>query len=112
MVTANAEKPIAPSDNMIRQKGGLAGKPATGRAWDSRGAGKFAITIDEASRYFSIGIKKMRRLAEDHTDSFAVYNGNRYLIIRSRFEEYLLSCLERKEGLRNEKADTGRKDDA
>ncbi len=58
---------------------------------------KFTLTIKEASDYFSIGIKDMRRLAEEHTDSFAVYNGNRFLIIRSRFEEYLISCLSDKE---------------
>ena len=27
---------------------------------------KYALTIREASEYFSIGIKKMRRLAEDN----------------------------------------------
>ena len=59
---------------------------------------KFTLTIKEASEYFSIGIKNMRRLAEENTDSFAVYNGNRYLIIRSRFEEYLISCLLKEKG--------------
>ena len=59
---------------------------------------KFALTISEASEYFSIGLKAMRRLAEDHTDSFAVWNGNRFLIIRTRFEEYLISCLSNEEG--------------
>ena len=54
---------------------------------------KFSLTIKEASEYFSIGTKVLRRLAEKHTDSFAVWNGSRYLIIRSRFEEYLISCL-------------------
>ena len=54
---------------------------------------KFTLSIREASEYFSIGVKVMRRLAEEHTDSFAVWNGNRFLIIRSRFEEYLISCL-------------------
>ena len=43
----------------------------------------------EAAQYFSIGVKKMRRLAEDNLGDFAVYSGNRYLIIRSKFEEYL-----------------------
>ena len=59
---------------------------------------KFTLTVSEASEYFSIGTKVMRRLAEEHTDSFAVWNGNRFLIIRSRFEEYLISCLSDKEG--------------
>ncbi len=59
---------------------------------------KFTLTIREASEYFSIGTKVMRRLAENHTDSFAIWNGNRFLIIRTRFEEYLLSCLADEEG--------------
>lgn len=50
---------------------------------------KYTLTIKEAAGYFNIGIKKMRRLAEDHVDSFAIYSGNRYLIIRTKFEEYL-----------------------
>lgn len=47
------------------------------------------LTIKEAAAYFNIGIKKMRRLAEDNLGSFAVYSGNRYLIIRSKFEIFL-----------------------
>ena len=50
---------------------------------------KYSLSIKEAARYFSIGIKKMRRLAEDNLGDFAVYSGNRYLIIRAKFEEYL-----------------------
>lgn len=50
---------------------------------------KYSLSIKEAAQYFSIGIKKMRRLAEDNLGDFAVYSGNRYLIIRSKFEEYL-----------------------
>ena len=43
----------------------------------------------EASEYFSIGIKKMRRLAEDNLGRFAIYSGNRYLIIRTKFEKFM-----------------------
>ena len=50
---------------------------------------KYSLTIKEAAAYFSIGVKKMRRLAEDNLGDFAVYSGNRYIIIRSKFEEYL-----------------------
>lgn len=50
---------------------------------------KYTLTIKEAADYFSIGVKSMRRLAEDHLGMFSSYNGNRYLIIRSEFEEYL-----------------------
>ena len=57
---------------------------------------KYLLTIHEASEYFSIGIKSMRRIAEDHTDSFAIRHGSRYLIIRAKCEEYILGCLEKK----------------
>lgn len=50
---------------------------------------KYTLSVKEAAGYFGIGIKKMRRLAEDHTDSFSFMCGNRYLIIRKRFEEFL-----------------------
>lgn len=50
---------------------------------------KYMLTIKEAAAYFNIGIKKMRRLAEDNLGSFAVYSDNRYLIIRSKFETFL-----------------------
>ncbi len=51
--------------------------------------GKYSLSIKEAADYFSIGTKKMRRLAEDHLGTFSAYNGNRYLIIRAEFEAYL-----------------------
>ena len=50
---------------------------------------KYMLTIKEAGAYFNIGIKKMRRLAEDNIGVFSVYSGNRYLIIRPKFEEYI-----------------------
>ena len=50
---------------------------------------KYSLTIKEAALYFSIGVKKMRRLAEDNLGVFSVYSGNRYLILRERFEDYL-----------------------
>ena len=53
---------------------------------------KFNLTIQEASDYFNIGIKKMRRLAEENVGRFAVFNGNRYLILREKFEAYLSQC--------------------
>lgn len=50
---------------------------------------KYTLTIKEASEYFSIGVKKMWRLAEDNLGRFAVYSGNRYLIIRTKFEKFI-----------------------
>ena len=50
---------------------------------------RFTLSIKEAASYFHIGIKKMRLLAENNLGVFAVISGNRYLIIRTKFEEYL-----------------------
>lgn len=46
---------------------------------------KYMLTIREASIYFNIGVKKIRRLAEDNLGVFSIYSGNRYLIIRPKF---------------------------
>ena len=51
---------------------------------------KYLLTIKEAGDYFNIGEKKMRRLAEDNIGGFSIYNGNRHLVIRRKFEEYIL----------------------
>ena len=51
---------------------------------------KYLLTIKEAAAYFNIGEKKLRRLAEDRLGELAVYSGNRYLVIRPKFEQFLL----------------------
>lgn len=38
----------------------------------------------------------MRRMAKSNEGGFAVYHGNRYLIVRPKFEEYMLGLAERK----------------
>lgn len=46
----------------------------------------------------------MRHLAEDNLGRFSVYSGNRYLIIRTKFEEYMDLLAEREEEkIENEK---------
>ena len=50
---------------------------------------KYLLSSRDAAAYFGIGIKKMRRLAEDNLGRFAVYSGNRYLINRTKFDEYI-----------------------
>lgn len=54
---------------------------------------KYMLSLKEAGVYFNIGIKKMRRMAETNEGNFALYNGNRYLICRPKFEEYLLKLM-------------------
>ena len=51
---------------------------------------KYTLTIREAAEYFHIGEKKMRRIAEENIDSdFVVMNGNRAMIKRKIFEQYI-----------------------
>lgn len=50
---------------------------------------RFTLSIKEAACYFNIGVKKLTRLAEANLGIFAVRSGNRYLIIRTKFEEFL-----------------------
>ena len=56
-------------------------------------AERYTLTVKEAGLYFNIGIKKMRKLAKDNLGIFSVLSGNRYLIIRTKFEEYLLKVV-------------------
>lgn len=55
---------------------------------------KYTLTIKEAAAYFNIGIKKLRRIAEDNLGTVTVYCGNRFLIIRPKFEEFILNSSE------------------
>ena len=52
---------------------------------------KYVLTKEEAMAYFNIGEKKMRKLIQDHIgdNTFVVNNGRKYLVIRSRFEDFI-----------------------
>ena len=51
---------------------------------------KYPLSIEEASRYFRIGEKKLRRLAEENLDSgWVIVNGNRIQIKRKQFEKII-----------------------
>lgn len=51
---------------------------------------KYTLTIEEASRYFRIGEKKLRKLAEENMDSgWVIMNGNRPQIKRKLFEKII-----------------------
>lgn len=58
------------------------------------GQDKFLLTIKEAALYFNIGTKKLRRLCEDNLGVFSVYCGNRYMVIKSKFEEFICNSSE------------------
>ena len=55
---------------------------------------KYMLTVKEAAFYFNIGTKKMRRIAEDNLGNIVVYSGNRFLIIRPKFEDFILNSSE------------------
>lgn len=51
---------------------------------------KYALTINEAVQYFNLGEKKIRQIVREYEDSdFIMHNGNKALIKRKKFEEFL-----------------------
>ena len=51
---------------------------------------KYMLTLREAAEYFHIGEKKMRQIVDENMDAkFLQENGNRVMIKRKLFEEYL-----------------------
>ena len=51
---------------------------------------KYTLTIEEAAKYFRIGEKKLRRLAEENRDAnWLIMNGNRLQIKRKQFEKVI-----------------------
>ena len=48
------------------------------------------LTVTEAAEYYHIGENKLRMIIEEHIDGeFVLMNGNRYLLKRMRFENFL-----------------------
>lgn len=51
---------------------------------------KYMLTLREAAEYFHIGEKKMRQIVNENMDAnFLLESGNRIMIKRKLFEEYL-----------------------
>ena len=50
---------------------------------------KMTLTIEEAAAYSNIGVNKIREMAGDRKCPFVVNIGNRRLIKRKEFEEYV-----------------------
>ena len=51
---------------------------------------KYTLTIEEASKYFRISEKKLRKLAEENIDAgWVIVNGNRIQIKRKQFEKII-----------------------
>ncbi len=51
---------------------------------------RYALTITEAADYYHIGENKLRMIAEEHPQAdFIIMNGNRILLKKQKFEEFL-----------------------
>ncbi len=51
---------------------------------------KYTLTIEEAARYFRVGEKKLRKLAEENPNAnWLIMNGNRVQIKRRQFEKII-----------------------
>ena len=51
---------------------------------------RYTLTIEEASKYFSIGENKLRRLADENKNAdWLIMNGNRIQIKRKQFEKII-----------------------
>ena len=51
---------------------------------------KYMLTLREAAEYFHISEKKMRQIVDENMDAnFLLTSGNRVMIKRKLFEEYL-----------------------
>lgn len=51
---------------------------------------KYTLTVEEASEYFGIGDKVLRRFLKEHPDAdFIICNGVKTLIKRKKFEQYI-----------------------
>lgn len=51
---------------------------------------RYTLTIEEAAGYYHIGEGKLRTMIDEHpNESFYIMNGNRMLIKRLKFEQFL-----------------------
>lgn len=51
---------------------------------------KYTLSVQEASEYFHIGYKKLRKLIDEHPDAdFILWNGSRPQIKHRKFEAYI-----------------------
>lgn len=50
---------------------------------------KATLSLEEAAAYSGIGIHKLRQLTDGKNCSFVLWNGNKRLIKRKKFDEYI-----------------------
>lgn len=62
------------------------------RRWEyerSTNMGKSNLTIEEAALYSGIGRNKLRQLTDDENCKFVLWVGNKRLIKRKKFDEFI-----------------------
>ena len=52
-------------------------------------AEKALLTLEEAAKYFNIGVNKLRFMTNEESCPYVVWNGSKRLIKRKPFEEHL-----------------------
>lgn len=58
-------------------------------------ADQYLLTVEEAAMYFRIGENKIRNLVSTNRNAgYILWNGNRALIKRKKFEQYIDSISE------------------
>ncbi len=50
---------------------------------------KLNLTVEEAAEYSNIGVNKIREISNDDNCSFVLWIGNKRLIKRRKFDEYI-----------------------
>lgn len=50
---------------------------------------KSNLTLEEASEYYNIGVKKLKELTKNENCGFVLWVGNKRLIKRKQFDEYI-----------------------
>ena len=53
---------------------------------------KAMLTLEEAAEYFNIGLNKLRVLTDSESCPYVLWVGNKRLIKREKFKEYLEEC--------------------
>lgn len=64
------------------------------QAIDIRLSEKALLTIKEAAAYSSIGTHRLQELCKEENCDFVVKNGNRFLIKRQEFDEWIRKLKE------------------
>lgn len=50
---------------------------------------RYTLTVKEAGAYFNIGVKRIRRIIAEHPNQFTISCGNKQLIVRHKFEQFI-----------------------